>query len=257
MDDLEKQIASLREHLIAKERQLERFRQIHQPDDHLDRLLWSSGQHYKKILEAVPTPVVCYDAEGHTLFINQAFIDSYGFSQDEVLGQRIDFVPDDEMEPTRDAWQRTMRGEKVHFITKRYTKDKHIRIIEVHTAIINDQDGGHLASIVLHKDITDARLAAQEKLSKEKLKAAMETAGAVCHEMSQPLQVIQTTVELMRLNKQDMPPKTADRLQAIFDHAEQLGQIVKKLTLITRFRTKHYIDDTQILDLDQSSDKEE
>lgn len=257
MEDLKRQLAELKEQLAAKDRQLERLRQIHSPDDQLDRLLWKSGQHYKELLEAVPTPVVCYDSKGGTLFVNRAFIDTYGFSREEVLGRKVDFVPEDEMEPTRDAWQRTLAGEKMQFTTKRYTKKKLIRIIDIHTALIKDHDGGHLASIVLHKDITDAKLAAREKLSKEKLKAAMETAGAVCHEMSQPLQVIQAVVELMCMSAAEPYHHLEERLQILSDQTERLGSIVKKLSLITEFKTKPYMDETHILDLEQSSDRDQ
>lgn len=253
MDELDRKIAEFKKLLKARERGSERRQRRQPPEDLLDRLLWTSGQHYQKLLEAVPIPVVFYDSKGRALFVNQSFIDTYGFTTEQVLGKRIDFVPEEEKEPTRKAWQRTLDGENVQFTTKRYTWDRQLRVIEMHTAIIEDQAGGHLASVVLHKDVTEAKQAEQERLDKEKLKAAMETTGAVCHEMSQPLQVIQSTAELMAMGVDVPEEQHLERLQVLCEHTERLGEILRKLNMIMDFKTKPYTNESYILDLDRSA----
>jgi PAS domain S-box-containing protein len=253
MDDVDRKIAELKELLRVRDRALER-RKIHQPpEDLLERLLWQSGQHYKTLLEAVPIPVVFYDSQGAALFINQAFTDTYGFTSEQVLGKMIDFVPEEEKEPTRKAWQRTLDGENVQFTTRRYTWDRQLRVIEMHTAIIEDQAGGHLASVVLHKDITESKQAEQGRLDKEKLKAAIETTGAVCHEVSQPLQVIQSTAELMAMGVDVPEDQYLERIQVLCEHTERLGEILRKLNMIMDFKTKPYTEQSYILDLDRSA----
>lgn len=200
--------------------------------------------------------MLIYDPHGAVLFLNHSFTDTYGYSPQEFLGRKIDFVPAEAVEPSLHAWRRTMDGEKVHFTAKRRTRDRRIRVVEIHTAIIEDHEGGHLASIETHKDITEAKLAEREKLGKEKLKAAMETTGAVCHEISQPLQIIQTTVELMQMGAAgaaDRGQAEQGRLQILCDCTERLGAIVRKLNLLMDFRTKHYASQTNILNLDQSA----
>lgn len=256
MDRVDRKIEELQELLAAREREMEQRRSFQPPDGLLERVLWSGGQHYGQLLEAIPIPVLIYDPEGAVLFLNQAFTDTYGYSPQEFLGGKIDFVPAEAVEPSLHAWRRTMDGEKVHFTTKRRTRDGRIRLVEIHTAIIEDHEGGHLASIETHKDITEAKLAEREKLGKEKLKAAMETTGAVCHEISQPLQIIQTTVELMQMGAAgtaDRGQAEQERLQILCDCTERLGAIVRKLNLLMDFRTKHYVDETNILDLDLSA----
>lgn len=252
MDQTDRKIAELKELLTAREREMKQRENLQPSADLLQRVLWSGGQHYGKLLEAIPIPVVIYDPDGAVLFLNQAFAVTYGYRRQEFLGRKIDFVPAEAVESTLCAWRRAMKGEKMHFITRRRTREGRIRVVEIHTAVIKDREGGHLASIELHKDITGAKLAEQEKLGKEKLKAAMETAGAVCHEISQPLQIIQTTVEFMQMGAADWGQKEQERLQILCDCTERLGTIVKKLNLLMDFRTKHYASQTNILDLDQS-----
>lgn len=221
--------------------------------EHMDRLLAGGGQHYLQLLDALPTPVVFYDSQGKALFVNHAFVETYGFSRREILGKMVDFVPAEEVEPTLAVWRRTLAGEKVRFETRRYTKDGCIRNIEIFTAIIKDRDGGHLASVVIHNDITEAQKAREQKLAREKLQACIETAGAVCHEMSQPLQVIAGAVSLSRVRIGDSNPTVLKRLENITDQVYRLKGILKKLKEITDFKTKPYVDDCNILDLERAS----
>ena len=45
-------------------------------------------------------------------------------------------------------------------------------------------------------DLTEKNRAARDRFQKEKLQGVLETAGAVCHEMNQPLQTILGYTEL-------------------------------------------------------------
>lgn len=93
-------------------------------------------------------------------------------------------------------------------------------------------------------DITDLK-------KTEKVLAAIETAGGICHEMNQPLQVILGNLELlkMNLNKNDSNRKL---INVILAQTEKIGLITKKLTHITRYETKGYMKGT-IFDIDKSS----
>ncbi len=113
-----------------------------------------SEMRYRSILEASPDPIVIYDPEGRTLYANPGFERLYGWTPEELLDKRIDFVPEQEREPTRKAWQRTLDGESIRFETKRLTKSGQLLNIELRTALLKDCDGRHSASIVIHRDIT-------------------------------------------------------------------------------------------------------
>ena len=88
----------------------------------------------------------------------------------------------------------------------------------------------------------------------EKVMAAIETAGAVCHEMNQPLQVILGNLEILKMNLKEDDPNL-DIVQSLMTQTEKLGNITKQLTNITRYETKSYIRGT-IFDIDRSSSPE-
>ena len=95
------------------------------------------------------------------------------------------------------------------------------------------------------------RVAVERRVEQEKLKGALETAGAVCHELNQPLQYILGVVQLLMLDVDDKDPvwkRLNDILQRIF----QMGEITRKLGDITYYRTRKYVGDRDIIDLEQS-----
>ncbi len=104
------------------------------------------------------------------------------------------------------------------------------------------------------EDLTEIKILEQEKMAKVKLSAAIKTAGAVCHEINQPLMIIMGYVDLLF---DSLPPDSSDKekLAAIKKQVERLGNITGKLMDITTFKTKKYLD-TEIIDLDASSQRE-
>ena len=78
-------------------------------ENHTDSLLKGGEAEYRALLDAMPDPVVVYDTDGNTIYVNEAFIRVYGWSREDLLGSRIDFVPEAERLTTQAAWARTLR----------------------------------------------------------------------------------------------------------------------------------------------------
>lgn len=101
------------------------------------------------------------------------------------------------------------------------------------------------------EDITDIKLHEQACLEKEKLSAALKTAGGICHELNQPLMVIQGYSDLLL---EDLPVDHIQRqnMLEIKEQVHRLGSITNKLMTITRFKTKTYLSG-EIIDIDEAS----
>lgn len=95
-------------------------------------------------------------------------------------------------------------------------------------------------------------IALQNALSeKEKLQAVFETAGAVCHELNQPLQVVSGVTELLLLDVKNTDPHY-EKLMTLMEQTERMGEITNKLMKITRYETKKYLK-SKIVDIDKAS----
>jgi PAS domain S-box-containing protein len=101
-------------------------------------------------------------------------------------------------------------------------------------------------------DISWRKQAETEMLQKEKLQAVVEMAGAVCHEMNQPMQVaLVKLAECMLLDESDN--QLREKVENIRQQLNALRQLSRKLMHITRYETRDYVAGEKIIDIDKSS----
>jgi len=100
--------------------------------------------------------------------------------------------------------------------------------------------------------VTKEMKAEEERLERERLQVLLEMAGAVCHELNQPMQAISGYSENLVLNvKKDDP--LYPKLKKIMELTLSMGDITGKLMKITRYETKDYVQGIKIIDIDKSS----
>ena len=75
-------------------------------------------------------------------------------------------------------------------------------------------------------------------------------AGAVCHELNQPMQVASITTEMLMADVKEDNPVYKD-LKIIKEQTDRMGVITKKLMRITKYETKDYIGG-KIVDIDKA-----
>jgi CheY-like chemotaxis protein len=91
-----------------------------------------------------------------------------------------------------------------------------------------------------------------ERIYREKLQAVLETAGAICHELNQPMMAISGHTELL-LNSLEPHDPVYPKIAKIKSQVERMGVITQKLMGITRYETKNYVQGERIVDLEKSS----
>ena len=88
-------------------------------------------------------------------------------------------------------------------------------------------------------------------LEKEKLQVIFEMTGAICHELTQPMQAISGNTELMLMHIQKDNPLYRN-VKTIKDQIDRMGDITQKLKRVTRYKTKDYIN-SKIIDIDNAA----
>lgn len=100
--------------------------------------------------------------------------------------------------------------------------------------------------------VTKEMKAEEERVNKERLQTLLETAGAVCHELNQPIQSILSYCETMLMETEKEDP-IREKFQRIMSQIRRMGDITSKLTRITKYETKDYVQGVKIIDIDKSS----
>ncbi len=145
----------------------------------VERALQESEERHRLLLQASPDPIVVYDIEGKATYINPAFEQVFGWSSEELLDRRIDFVPEENWPETEAAIERMLLGESIlAFETRRLTKDGRILNIQLSSSLFHDRDGKPEGNIVILRDVTKQILAAEAlRESEENFKALAENAN--------------------------------------------------------------------------------
>ncbi len=106
-----------------------------------------------------------------------------------------------------------------------------------------------IKSALTHQELT------KKLLEEEKLEGVLEMAGAICHELNQPMQSILGFSQLLMDDMAEDNPNY-EYIRIIKSQIDKMGRITKKLMRITRYETCEYIESTKIIDIYKASDEE-
>ena len=141
-----------------------------------EEALRESEERLRSVMEAAPDPVVIYDMEGRVSYLNPAFTSVFGWTLEESLGKKTDFVPEENLPETIDAIERMLRSETVQSMeTRRLTKDGRLLDIEISSSTFFDHEGKPEGSVVILRDVTEReRMAASLRESEERFRGLVE-----------------------------------------------------------------------------------
>jgi PAS domain S-box-containing protein len=207
---------------------------------------------YRQLFNLSPTGIILEDNNGIILDVNPSFCRSLGYVKDELIGQNVKILahPDVKHQVNQNINQ-LLDGKLLKHNEKSIRKDGTICFMELSETKVrlpNGKDG----ILCIAEDYTEKLKALDEQVNKEKLQGVLELAGAVCHELNQPLTTIFLTSDLII----DYPKKeNLDQLTAVIkNEAIRISKITEKLMRITKYETRDYINGTKIFDIDKAAE---
>ena len=123
--------------------------------------------------------------------------------------------------------------------------------VPIHKTVIPVDFDGRKCLIINFVDITEQKIAEAEQIQKEKLHGVVEMAGAVCHEISQPLQAVTGLSDLLIMEVEQSDP-LFDNLKKIQEQTRRMSEITNKLMMVTKYETKKYLKG-KIIDIDKAA----
>jgi PAS domain S-box-containing protein len=210
------------------------------------------------LINNIPNPIYFKDDDGFYRGCNKSFANNVlGISRAEIIGRRSQDLSaqiPSELAALYQLNERKMRMKGgVHSFEVEVPCCGGIRREFLFSiAPVNDDDGHGIGSVGVMLDLTEKNRAARDRYQKEKLQGVLETAGAVCHEMNQPLQAIMGYTEIALSNISSENP-TFLNLTRISEQIDRMVEITRKLQSITRYETMDYDGKTKIIDIHKAS----
>ncbi len=207
-----------------------------------------SEERYKRLSEITLEGIALHD-KGRLIDINAAFAKMFGYGVEELIGKNvIDIVahPDDR----RVVHMRIATDYEKPYEIRAQRKDGTIFPLEIETREVRYK--GDIYRIAAVRNVTERKRAEKEQLQRERLQGVLEMAGATCHELNQPIQVISGYSELLSMGMSEHDPLYKN-IGKIKGEIMRISKIIRKLMGITRYETCSYPGGKKIIDIDKAS----
>jgi two-component system sensor kinase FixL len=205
----------------------------------------ASEERNRTVLEASPDPIVVYDVEGVCVYINPAFTRVFGWSPEERLGKKLDYVPEENWPETQKVINLVQAGESFSGVeSRRYTKEGGILDVSISAAVYLNADGIPVGSVHILRDISD------RKRAKERLKETMvelersnaellQFAYVASHDLQEPLRKIQAFGDRLKTKYRDvLDERGRDYFDRMQNASKRMQSLVNNLLTLSRITTK-------------------
>lgn len=197
--------------------------------------LKSSNESLVKLSYAVeqsPSMVVLTDTAGHIEYVNPAFMETTGYSPDDVQGKLLQgFVDWDSCEmPMEDiadlaysghTWKGEVTGRK---------KDGDVYRESAKLIPIKDKQGAIIHFLKLSEDMTERRQTEEMLANSEMLSAIGQLAAGIAHEIRNPLTALKGFTKLMASGN----PAKGNYIGIMMDELERIEGIVSELLVLAK-----------------------
>jgi two-component system cell cycle sensor histidine kinase/response regulator CckA len=196
--------------------------------------LRSATADLEALIEASPLATVVLDLEGRVLLWNPAATYIFGWTAEEVLGERLPHVPEAEMPEMQEVLTGVARGEVIggmHLRRKR--KDGHPIQIELFAAPQRDQDGRIVGVIEQMADVTARQHMEEALLQAQKMESIGRLAGGIAHDFNNMLTAVSGFAQLLLMDLDEESPQHASA-EAIRRAADQAAALTQQLLAFSR-----------------------
>jgi PAS domain S-box-containing protein len=212
---------------------------------------YNKEESYRQLFELSPSGIILENRRGIIIDANPSFCRAMGYRREELTGRHVHVLAHPEVRDQVDTHiAQLLAGRVLKHNVKSLRKDGSLCYMELSETKITLPDGEE-GILCIAEDFTDRLRSQEEQLQKEKFRGTLEMAGAVCHELNQPLTTIFITTDLLL----DFPkqPNIKEMMSIIKNEAIRIGKLTDKLMRITKYETRDYINGQKIVDIDKAA----
>lgn len=232
----------------------------------LENELRSTKEFLERLIDSTVDSILATDIDGRIILFNKGAERLFVMQGGDVVGKLYleDLYPPGVAAKVMEQLRSPEAGGigRLTNVRKEILNDNQERVPISLSASLIYEGGQEVGTVAILSDLRERlriehRLAqAQEKLiANEKQSLIAELAGTTAHELNQPLTSVMGYAELLKRRMEGGSEANTRAVDTIIREAERMAEIVRKIGKITRYETKTYVGETQILDLERSTDE--
>jgi two-component system cell cycle sensor histidine kinase/response regulator CckA len=185
---------------------------------------------YRSFLLSSADAIILYDMDGKAQYVNRAFTDIFGWTEEEVLEERIPFLPESERERAMTVIRDIVtHGTPCHnHISKRLTKDGRLRDVSISASRFETYKGEASGLFVILRDISEKKALETQFYESQKMESVGTLAGGIAHDFNNLLMAIQGNVTMIMLN-QGLDDREYERIKNIEQYIQKGADLTKQL----------------------------
>ncbi len=189
------------------------------------------------LIDAAPLAILAVDPQGCVRSWNRAAEQMFGWSEAEVIGQTVPFVPPQALDAFRSSLRGVLDGEALTGLQVRRNRRDGITIdLRICAAPTRAPDGTIDGIIVIAEDVTERKSLGEQLKQAQKMEAIGELTGGISHDFNNILTIVITNAALLAdqitLDQTDMRGEVSELQRAALRGAE----LVRKLMTFSRRR---------------------
>ena len=208
--------------------------------------LLESEKRYKDLFENSSDLIQIVKPDGHFLYVNRAWRNTFGYSEEEIATLSIfDLIASNCQDHCKTTFQQVMSEPKLHYLDTVFTTKDGRQIIIEGNAICKFEDGKPVSTQCIFNDVTNKKKMEEELIKTQKLESLGVLAGGIAHDFNNLLTAILGNISLAKMysNPHDSITGYLDKTEKASIRAQGLtkqlltfsrgGTPVKTVTTIT------------------------
>jgi PAS domain S-box-containing protein len=172
------------------------------------------------------------DMNGKIVFVNQAFLDGYGYSQNEVIGKTLEAISASSGKGDRNLMRAAREGGWQGELMSR-RKDGYEFPISLSTSLVLDDKGKAIAHVMVAADITERKRLQHELLQSQKMQSIGTLAGGIAHDFNNILGIILGYISLLE-KRLAYNPEYSMSINAMQRAVERGAALVRQILTFAR-----------------------
>jgi len=227
--------------------------------------LRTTKEFLENLINSSVDAIVAADMNGNIMLFNKGAEKMYGYRAEDVIGRMhvTQLYPGAGAAEVMQRLREPRWGGIGRLAPERreiLTASGDVIPVSMSASIIYE-DGEEVATVGVFTDLRD-RMAIERQLSEardqltkaEKARVAAELAGMAAHELNQPLTSVLGYAEMLKARIPETDTRLRRPVDTIFIQAERMAEIVRKIGRVTKYETKRYGANTDMIDLNRAVD---